>query len=536
MVKFIVVTGGVISGIGKGITASSIGVLLQARGLVVTAIKIDPYINVDAGTMSPYEHGECFVLDDGGEVDLDLGNYERFITDLKLTSHNSITTGKVYKSVIEKERRGEYLGKTVQIIPHITDEIQRMIMHAAEIPVNNQTPDVCIIEIGGTVGDIETMPFIEAIRQMSYRKKNNICFVHVSMIVMAGCEEKTKPTQESVSKLRSLGIIPNFLIIRTSNYLNPQIIDKLETFCHIPADHMISNINVDNIYFVPNVFEKQELGQKINEKLCLCGKDKKKFNHFESIVNYYSWLKINNPIKKEIVIAGKYVGCQDTYLSLLRAIEHATFKTFPLGNVEISIKWLDTEKYNGEEINADAIIIPGGFGSRGIQGKIAVANYARTMKIPMLGICLGMQIMVVEYAQNVCRLDATSSEWLNESEDKVIDILPDQTGTLGGTMRLGLYPTYLKEGSLAKKIYNNETVVYERHRHRYEVNNKYVSILEEAGLYFTGTNENKTLMEMVELDQDIHPFYVGCQFHPEYTTKHNQPHPLFCALISSGTK
>lgn len=572
MVKFIIVTGGVISGIGKGITASSIGVLLQSRGLNVTSIKIDPYINVDAGTMSPYEHGECFVLKDGGEVDLDLGNYERFLSDVTLTRLNSITTGKVYQSVINKERKGEYLGKTVQIIPHITDEIQRMINDAVDPSHqhNGKVVDVCIIEVGGTVGDIETMPFVEALRQMKCKNRNDFCFVHVSMIVFTGGEPKTKPTQETVAKLRSLGIIPDILIMRTPDILESNILHKLESFCNVPSEHIISNINAENIYFVPNVFESQNLCQKIMRIIYPNKKDtcdikhddikhdepSKCISHFPNIINYHRLLKEKTPEKKILVIAGKYVGFQDTYLSLIRAIEHAAFTVYSKGDVALDVQWLDTESYKGDDIKADGIIIPGGFGSRGIKGKIAVAEYARTHNIPTLGICLGLQVMVVEFARNVCDLNGSSTEWdihlekdtkseqtMTDPKHKylpVIDILPDQTGLIGGTMRLGDYETVIRPDTKAHSIYYSDSNtdvtkplhIVERHRHRYEVNNAYINEIESQGLQFVGKNKANTLMEIVELPQSVHRFYVGCQFHPEYRSKHDQPHPLFVGLMS----
>lgn len=572
MVNFIVVTGGVISGIGKGITASSIGVLFQARGLCVTAIKIDPYLNVDAGTMSPFEHGECFVLDDGGEVDLDLGNYERFLSNVNLTKDHSITTGKVYKNVINAERNGRYLGKTVQIIPHITDEIERLIELAAIKPPNssnlNKLLDICIIEIGGTIGDIEGLPFVRSIVQMSssHDKKHNFCFVHVSATKI-GDDCKTKPTQNSVATLMSLGIKPDVLIMRTPTKLNDDILNKLVIHCGIDKNNIINNIDVPNIYFVPNVFEEQDLFDKINNvfleknmiktlKTLKTSKISKTLNidndndnvndndneidheqkeyimpykHFESIIDYY-----NREKKIRILtIAGKYIGMQDTYLSLLRAIEHAAIY---VGKYDIKINWIDTEKYNGEDIETDCIIIPGGFGNRGIDGKLAIAKYARLNKIPILGICLGMQVMVIEYAKNVCGiLNATSSEWNNDindnDNDNIVDILSNQEGIIGGTMRLGNHQTILNEKSYAYCLYE-KNIINERHRHRYEVNNKYVSQITDHGLIFSGKSDNGKLMEIAELPIAVHPFYIGCQFHPEFKTKHDLPHPLFIGLLS----
>lgn len=537
MVKFIVITGGVISGIGKGITASSIGLILKLRSINVTAIKIDPYLNVDAGTMSPAEHGECYVLEDGGEVDLDLGNYERFL-NINLTRDHSITTGKVYNSVIRKERQGNYLGKTVQIVPHITNEIQEMIMKAATIPIDNRVPDVCIIEIGGTVGDMETCPFIEAIRQLSFKYKDDFLFVHVAKIIMSGLELKTKPIQSSVTQLRSLGIQPDILVIRNSNMLPDSIKEKLEVHCNIKKENIISNIDVPNIYYVPKIFEEQNIFSQINDNLKLNPNiiNKPNFEYYNNVINYFD---LESGYKSyNLIIAGKYTNSQDAYLFLIRAIEHAVFNF----KIKINIVWLDTElienidtvlnnKLNNKLSTCAGIIIPGGFGSRGILGKMKVAEWARKNNIPLLGICLGMQIMVTEYAKNVCGFDATSSEWTDLSgKDFVVDILPEQTGLLGGTMRLGNWETVLKKDSQVYNLYGGD-IITERHRHRYEVNNKYVKYLEDAGLKFTGTNNKGTLMEMVEMPN--HPFYIGCQFHPEFKSKYDKPHPLFIGLIKS---
>jgi CTP synthase len=569
MTNIVVVTGGCISGIGKGITASSIGLLLKNYGLSVTAIKIDPYINLDAGTMSPYEHGECYVLDDKSECDLDLGNYERFL-NIELTKDHNITTGKIYQTVINKERMGGYLGKTVQIVPHITDEIQDWISRVSILPVdknNTKVPDVCIIEVGGTVGDIETAIFMEALRNMQSNydnnTKNKFFFVHVGMIIDNG-ELKTKPIQESVIKLRSLGIVPDMLVLRTKELLPDEITQKLKTFCHVDQKNIISNIDVKNIYYVPDVFKKQNVCEQIIKKFGLENNINNLAN-LDNLKKYYNILnhfeKTTN-IKKTIGICGKYVGSPDTYLSLIRAIEHASFKT----GVEPIIRWINTETFNATNttnatntINCDCLIIPGGFGSRGINGKLQIVKYARENNIPILGICLGMQIMVVDCwnaLNNYSELkQGVSTEWFesvkqltdqrtdkldelynsNNNYYKIVDILPNQTGLIGGTMRLGSYTTNLMVGSKVFTIYNT-TVINERHRHRYEVNNQYVSELEEFGLKFTGisnidNNNNRKLMEIVELNN--HPYYIGCQFHPEYKSRYNNPHPLFVGLLQS---
>lgn len=519
--KYIVVTGGVISGLGKGITASSIGLLLKNRGLSVTAIKIDPYLNVDAGTMSPYEHGECYVLADGGEADLDLGNYERFL-DVDLTKHHNITTGQVYHDVIKRERSGGYLGKTVQIVPHITDEIISRIEKVSKIDVGLGRPDVCIIEIGGTIGDMETAPFIEAIRQMTCQKKNKFCFVHVSMTIDNG-ELKTKPTQHSVASLRSYGIFPDFLIMRTPDILSPELVKKLSIFCHIPEEHIISNTNVPNIYYVPKIFQNQEIDAKIITLLDL------KVSKIDSDVSkkYEKILKHFEGPKQEIElgIVGKYVGSQDTYLSLIRAVEHASFEAEAFVNVH----WIDAEKVEKYDLKKyDGFIIPGGFGSRGIEGMIYVAEFTRINKVPNLGICLGLQVMVTEYLR-FRGLIASSTEWNPEIEEPVIDILPDQTGIMGGTMRLGNCETYLEPKSKVARLYSKDRIV-ERHRHRYEVNNKYVHLLGDISV--SGTSISKSEQKLVEvIEHSDHPFYIGTQYHPEYRSRYDKPHPLFVGLL-----
>lgn len=514
--RYIVVTGGIISGIGKGITASSIGLILQDAGYIVTSIKIDPYLNVDAGTMSPFEHGECYVLDDGSECDLDLGNYERFL-DINLTKHHNLTTGKIYQSVINKERSGVYLGKTIQIVPHITNEIIERIKYASVLPLDNKIPDICIIEVGGTIGDIEVIPFIESIRQMQMDKLDTFCFVHVTMALNVGLEVKTKPIQHSVCELRKMGINPDILVVRVNNMLDQDIINKLKTFCQV--DKIISNTDVPNIYFVPDNFIKQDIQSALINK-----------NNITLNPSYYNVLDhyIKPPNFTLIIgIVGKYIGMNDTYLSLIRAIEHASFYV----KKTCIIKWIDSENINIQELTTiDRFIIPGGFGSRGIEGKLKVLEYAREYDVPILGICLGMQLMVVDIWNSVWNLfngqnKGGSSEYNPDVPNKLIDIIDKKTKL--GSMRLGSYKCIIKQGSKVANLYGSN-ICYERHRHKYEVNNIYVEELERYNLKFVGTSETG-LQEIVELDH--HRFYVGCQFHPEYKSRYNKPHPLFIGLL-----
>lgn len=527
--KYIIITGGVISGLGKGITASSIGLLFKSCNISVTSVKIDPYLNIDAGTMSPYEHGECYVLGDGGEVDLDIGNYERFL-GIELTSDHNITTGKIYNNVINKERAGDYLGKTVQIVPHIINEIKNWIVKISTNPVDIETvkPQVCIIEIGGTVGDIETMPFIEAIRQMSMSDEDKFCFVHVAPIVDNNGEYKTKPIQHSLEKLRSYGIIPNMLVVRAPSNLSKENLEKLELFSNISRKYIIQNTNVKNIYYVPKLFKEQN----IVEKICQVFRTEYgeyKLNKYDRIINYFD--SCNRYV--DIGIVGKYLDVSDTYLSIIRAIESAGIEL----NVKINIHWMNPEtfesNYEPNELNKyDGFIIPGGFGFRGIKGKTEVIRYCKINNIPILGICLGMQIMVVD-CYNSLGYKGTSTEWTSDiTLDPVIDILPNQTGQKGGTMRLGNFVTILDKSSKVYDLYNNNTII-ERHRHRYEVNNKYITEIEKSGLRFVGYSltEKSKLMEIVELDN--HPFYIGCQYHPEFSSKYDKPHPLFIGLTKS---
>ena len=524
--KFIIVTGGIISGLGKGITASSIGLLLQSLGYSVTAIKIDPYLNIDAGTMSPYEHGETYVLGDGGETDLDLGNYERFL-NIELTKDHNITTGKIYANVLQKERNGEYLGKTVQVIPHIVDEIQEKIIKAAHLDVGFGTPDICIVELGGTIGDIETAPFVEAITRLCTKYDNhNFCFVHVSLILNMNGEPKSKPTQQSVKTLRSLGIVPNILVLRTENMLDANIIDKININCGVSKGNIICNINVPNIYFVPDLFRKQNICQKIGSILNIDIKSDYDLVDYYKILDHFS----NKISTLKVGIAGKYVGLQDTYLSLIRAIEHASFYI----NTVVEIIWIDTEQIECGVENewaklkmCDRVIIPGGFGSRGIEGKILVAEYCRLNSIKILGICLGMQVMVVEYARSLGYKQATSREW-NENGLHIIDMLPDQNGVMGGTMRLGNYKSIIND-IILNQIYKQDFIV-ERHRHRYELTLNNANIFKNTDMILSVLDDKLNLIEIVRLEN--HPFYIGCQFHPEFKSKYNTPHPLFVSLLS----
>lgn len=513
MVKYIMVTGGVISGIGKGIIASSIGFLLENRGFKVTAIKIDPYLNVDAGTISPSEHGECFVLDDGCEVDLDLGNYERFLS-IELTNKNSLTSGKIYQQVFDNERNGIYLGKTIQIQPHITDQIQKNIIEGSE------DVDFCIVEIGGTVDDMENIPILEAIRQLSI--KCETFFINVSLIITNGVEQKTRPTQQSIISLRTKGILPNMLILRTEKMVNEDTKRKLSMFCGIRDDCILSNIIVNNIYLVPELLEQQNICSKILSHWSISDKIPN-LEKYYGICNYYKNKSLHS---KKILIAAKYFG-QDQYLSIIRALEHAAFVL----NINIDILWLNTETMDNIELldECDGIIIPGGFGTRGIDGKIKVANYGRTSGKPTLGICLGFQVMIVEFCNNVIGMSSKSSEWLDiPGEHNVIDIINDNK-RYGGTMKLGNHKTSLKPNSQVSEIYQS-LEINERHRHRYEFNNLYKSIIEENNLIFVGESPEKR-QDVFEYPN--HKFFIGCQYHPEFKSKYNKPHPLFVSFLNS---
>ncbi|XP_028110795.1 CTP synthase 1-like isoform X1 [Camellia sinensis] len=538
--KYVLVTGGVVSGLGKGVTASSIGVILKACGLRVTSIKIDPYLNTDAGTMSPFEHGEVFVLDDGGEVDLDLGNYERFL-DIKLTRDNNITTGKIYQAVIDKERRGDYLGKTVQVVPHITDAIQEWIERVAMIPVDGKEgpADVCVIELGGTIGDIESMPFIEALGQFSYRVgADNFCLIHVSLVPVLSVvgEQKTKPTQHSVRGLRSLGLTPNILACRSTKELEENVKAKLCQFCHVSAENIISLYDVSNIWHVPLLLKDQKAHEAILKALNLIG-----VANEPALVEWKSRAELSDMLHEPVRIAmvGKYTGLSDSYLSVLKALLHASVAC----HMKLFIEWIPssdledaTAKENPESYKAawnllkgaDGVLVPGGFGDRGVQGKIIAAKYARENKIPFLGICLGMQIAVIEFTRSVLGLqDANSTEFDPNTSNPCVIFMPEGSKThMGGTMRLGSRRTYFQVADcLSAKLYGNKSFIDERHRHRYEVNPDMVAQLEDAGLSFTGKDESGQRMEIVELSS--HPFYVGVQFHPEFKSRPGKPSALF---------
>ncbi len=519
MPKFVIVTGGVLSGLGKGITAAAIGKILQSKDILVTSIKIDPYINVDAGTMNPLQHGEVFVLDDGGEVDLDLGHYERFL-DVNLTENHNITTGTIYKKVIEKERRGDYLGETVQVIPHVTDEIKTQIKNIAR----NTGADVTIVEIGGTVGDIESMPFLEAVRQLRIEQgMENVLFVHVTLVPTVGAikEQKTKPTQHSVKSLREIGIQPDLIVCRCPEMLLKGTKSKISLFCDVDPRAVISATDAENIYEVPLLFEKEGIGEIILSRLKLRAKrdDLSKWN---DIVNNIK--NANKTVK--IGIVGKYTDSVDTYISIKEALIHgaSVFRCRP----EIDV--IDAEKIEkGQSLEPflHGILVPGGFGERGIEGKIKAITIARKNKIPYLGICLGFQLAVVEYSRNVLGMeDANSTELDRNTKYPVIDILPEQKEILdkGGTMRLGKYPARIKKDTLTWEIYKKEEI-WERHRHRYEVNPDFIDALQDGDFLFSATSPDGRLMEVLEIKD--HPFFLGTQFHPEFKSRPNSPSPIF---------
>jgi len=531
MAKFIFVTGGVVSSLGKGITAASLGCLLKSRGLKVTMQKFDPYINVDPGTMSPFQHGEVFVTDDGAECDLDVGHYERFI-DENLKKSSNITSGKIYWSVIEKERRGDYLGSTVQVIPHITNEIKASIRRVAE----DNEADVAIVEIGGTVGDIESLPFLEAIRQMKIDVgRDNVLYIHVTLVpyIKAAGELKTKPTQHSVKELRSIGIQPDIIVCRTSHPLSRDIRDKIALFCNIEKDAVIQNLDADILYEIPLLMAREGLDEIALRYLKLAAGERD-LSQWEDLVRK---ARENGKSKTTIALVGKYVALHDAYLSIAEALNHAGIAT----GTGIDIRWVnaeDLEEGRAEEHLAGArgILVPGGYGARGIEGKIRAIRYAREKKIPYLGICLGMQLAVVEFARHVCGLArAHSTEFDPGTPDPVIDLLPEQKAVTakGGTMRLGLAPIKLETGSLLHRIYGQE-IIHERHRHRYEVNNRYRELLAERGLAFSGLTEDGRRVEAVELPG--HPFFVASQFHPEYRSRPIRPHPLFVEFIRAAQK
>ncbi|XP_050223065.1 uncharacterized protein LOC126673119 [Mercurialis annua] len=545
--KYVLVTGGVVSGLGKGVTASSIGVLLKACGLRVTSIKIDPYLNTDAGTMSPFEHGEVFVLDDGGEVDLDLGNYERFL-DIKLTRDNNITTGKIYQAVIDKERRGDYLGKTVQVVPHITDAIQDWIERVAMIPVDGLpgSADVCVIELGGTIGDIESMPFIEALGQFSYRVgTGNFCLIHVSLVPVLNVvgEQKTKPTQHSVRGLRGLGLTPNILACRSASALDENVKMKLSQFCHVPGENIITLYDVPNIWRIPLLLRDQKAHEAILKVLNLYGTTREPILK-EWTLRADTCDKLHEPVR--IAMVGKYTGLSDSYLSVIKALLHASVTL----RKKLVVDWVPacdleeqmaTENPDAYKVawkllkGADGILVPGGFGDRGVQGKILAAKYAREHKVPYLGICLGMQIAVVEFARSVLGLqDANSTEFDPNTQNPCVIFMPEGSKThMGGTMRLGSRRTYFHiMDCKSAKLYGNKSFIDERHRHRYEVNPDMVAHLEDAGLSFTGKDETGQRMGIVELPN--HPYFVGAQFHPEFKSRPGKPSALFLGLIAAA--
>ncbi|CAH9116980.1 unnamed protein product [Cuscuta europaea] len=545
--KYVLVTGGVVSGLGKGVTASSIGLILQACGLRVTSIKIDPYLNIDAGTMSPFEHGEVFVLDDGGEVDLDLGNYERFL-DVKLTHDNNITTGKIYQSVLEKERKGDYLGKTVMVVHHITDAIQEWIERVAVIPVDGRDgpADVCIIELGGTIGDIESMPFLEALGQFSYRVgTGNFCLIHVSLVPVLNVvgEQKTKPTQHSVKGLRSLGLTPDILACRSTKQLDENVKEKLSRFCHVPVENIVTLNDVSNIWHVPLLLRDQKAHEAILRALNLEGVAKEPaLGEWTSRAELCDML--HEPVR--VAMVGKYTGLSDSYLSVLKALLHASVAC----HRKLHVDWIAagdlegiTETENPENYRsawdllkgADAVLVPGGFGDRGVEGKILAAKYARENRLPYLGICLGMQIAVIDFARSVLGLtDANSTEFDSNTQNPCVIFMPEGSKThMGGTMRLGSRRTYFQvTDCLSAKLYGNVSFIDERHRHRYEVNPEMVEQLEGAGLSFTGKDESGCRMEILELCN--HPYFVGVQFHPEFKSRPGKPSPLFIGLIAAA--
>src|SRR2546422_147043 len=533
MTKYIFVTGGVVSSLGKGLAASSIGCLLEARGLRVTLIKLDPYINVDPGTMSPFQHGEVFVTDDGAETDLDLGHYERF-THAHLSQANNWTTGRIYLSVIEKERRGDYLGKTIQVIPHVTNEIKEAVRGVAD----NHDVDVVIVEIGGTVGDIESLPFLEAIRQLGNEEgTGNTLYVHVTLVpfIAAAGELKTKPTQHSVRELREIGIAPDILLCRSDRPLPVDLRKKIALFCNVQENAVISALDVGTIYEVPLAFHEQALDDLIVTNLHL----DEQFPH----ADLKRWRELVSTIKDptggsvRIAIVGKYVELEDSYKSLREALTHAGVAN----NVRVSVKWIESEDLMDDDYEArlrdfDAILVPGGFGKRGVAGMIRAITYARKSSTPYFGICLGMQTACIEYARNVCGLkDADSTEFDGESPYPVIFKLRDLVDVeeLGGTMRLGAWPCNLSPSSLAHEIYGAEEIS-ERHRHRYEFNPEFRESLERAGLVFCGISPDEKFIEIVELPRDVHPWFLACQFHPEYKSKPLNAHPLFASFVRAA--
>ncbi|MCR4691116.1 MAG: CTP synthase [Lachnospiraceae bacterium] len=530
MTKYIFVTGGVVSGLGKGITAASLGRLLKARGLKVAAQKLDPYINIDPGTMSPYQHGEVYVTQDGAETDLDLGHYERFI-DEDLNRFSNLTSGKVYWNVLQKERRGEYLGSTVQVIPHITNEIKEFVYNAGK----QSQADVVITEIGGTIGDMESQPFLEAVRQIALEiGKENSLFIHVTLVpfLHGSDEHKSKPTQHSVKELQGMGIKPDIIVLRCDEPLEESIFKKISLFCNVKEDCVIENRTLDSLYKAPLMLEANGISKVVCRELCLDVPE-------PDLTSWKELVSSIDSVKKEITIGlvGKYVQLHDAYLSVAEALSHAGFKH----GVAVHIEWIDSEKLdesNVEKIlgNLSGILVPGGFGDRGTEGMILAADYARTHKIPYLGICLGMQIAVIAFARKVAGIeDACSGEFCPDGAHKVIDFMPGQSDEVdkGGTLRLGSYPCKIAAGSLMEKCYQ-KTDIEERHRHRYEFNNDYRQALSEKGLVLSGMSPDGQLVETIEVLD--HPFYLGVQYHPEFKSRPDKPHPVFLGFVGAASE
>lgn len=529
--KYIFITGGVVSGLGKGITAASLGRLLKSRGLKVTAQKLDPYLNVDPGTMNPVQHGEVFVTDDGAETDLDLGHYERFI-DESLSQNSNLTSGRVYWKVISDERKGVYGGQTIQIIPHVTNEIKRYISRNAETGA-----DVCLVEIGGTIGDIESQPFLEAIRQFAVEYgRENCVFIHVTLVpyLAASDELKSKPTQHSVKEMLALGIQPDIIVCRTEHPLTDDIKNKIALFCNVSKECVIENNNCDILYAVPMMLKEQKMDEVVMKKLGIDAPNQDLSDWEEMLY------ALRNPKQTvKIALVGKYVELHDSYISVNEALKHGGISTMSA----VDIHWIDSESLEADNANLDeilgdmdGILVPGGFGSRGIEGKILAANYARTHGIPYLGICLGMQIAIIEFARNVLNMQGANSAEINpETPFPLIDILPEKKNIsdLGGTLRLGQYPCILNEKSKSYQLYG-EKEIFERHRHRYEVNNDYRDSLLQGGMIFAGTSPDNHIVEMIELPN--HPWFVACQFHPEFKSRPNKPHPLFRGFVTAAAE
>ncbi|WP_294773219.1 CTP synthase [uncultured Eubacterium sp.] len=529
--KYIFITGGVVSGLGKGITAASLGRLLKSRGLKVTAQKLDPYLNVDPGTMNPVQHGEVFVTDDGAETDLDLGHYERFI-DESLSQNSNLTSGRVYWKVISDERKGVYGGQTIQIIPHVTNEIKRYISRNAETGA-----DVCLVEIGGTIGDIESQPFLEAIRQFAVEYgRENCVFIHVTLVpyLAASDELKSKPTQHSVKEMLALGIQPDIIVCRTEHPLTDDIKNKIALFCNVSKECVIENNNCDILYAVPMMLKEQKMDEVVMKKLGIDAPNQDLSDWEEMLY------ALRNPKQTvKIALVGKYVELHDSYISVNEALKHGGISTMSA----VDIHWIDSESLEADNTDLDeilgdmdGILVPGGFGSRGIEGKILAANYARTHGIPYLGICLGMQIAIIEFARNVLNMQGANSAEINpETPFPLIDILPEKKNIsdLGGTLRLGQYPCILNEKSKSYQLYG-EKEIFERHRHRYEVNNDYRDSLLQGGMIFAGTSPDNHIVEMIELPD--HPWFVACQFHPEFKSRPNKPHPLFRGFVTAAAE